>query len=148
MFFSWNTSQGIHEAVNTDGSNFIIIIIKILVCVCLYAFLFTFSRSVFTGFFESSNVSLTNYSVANDVTPEMTDEISYATGEAESDDQNWHATPLLLTLPSNCSTISWGSLSYIRIWSSWLIFRVLQWMKKNSKISQFSRYLLRSWYAI
>ena len=36
MFFSWNTSQGIHEVVDTDGSNFIIIIIKILVCVCLY----------------------------------------------------------------------------------------------------------------
>ena len=37
---------------------------------------------------------------------------------------------------------------YIRIWSSWLTFTVLQWMKKNSKISQFSRFLLRSEYAI
>ena len=37
---------------------------------------------------------------------------------------------------------------YIRIWSFWLTFTVLQWMKKNSKISQFSRFLLRSWYAI
>ena len=33
---------------------------------------------------------------------------------------------------------------YIRIWWSWLSFTVLQWMKKNSKISQFSRFLLRS----
>ena len=37
---------------------------------------------------------------------------------------------------------------YIRIWSSWLTFTVLQWMKKNSKLSQFSRFLLRSRYAI
>ena len=37
---------------------------------------------------------------------------------------------------------------YIRIWSFWLIFTVLQWMKKNSKNSQFSRFLLRSGYAI
>ena len=36
---------------------------------------------------------------------------------------------------------------YIRIWSFWLTFTVLQWMKKNLKISQFSRFLLRSWYA-
>ena len=33
---------------------------------------------------------------------------------------------------------------YIRIWSSWLTFTVLQWMKENSKISQFSSSLLRS----
>ena len=37
---------------------------------------------------------------------------------------------------------------YIRIWSFWLTFTVLQWMKKNSKISQFSSFLLRSGYAI
>ena len=37
---------------------------------------------------------------------------------------------------------------YIRIWSLWLTFTVLQWMKKNSKISQFSSFLLRSGYAI
>ena len=37
---------------------------------------------------------------------------------------------------------------YIRIWSSRLSFTVLQWMKKNFKISQFSRFLLRSEYAI
>ena len=37
---------------------------------------------------------------------------------------------------------------YIRIWSFWLTFTVLQWMKKNSKNSQFSSFLLRSVYAI
>ena len=37
---------------------------------------------------------------------------------------------------------------YIRIWSFWLTFNVLQWMKKNSKNSQFSSFLLRSAYAI
>ena len=37
---------------------------------------------------------------------------------------------------------------YIRIWSFWLTFTVLQWMKKNSKNSQFSGFLLRSGYAI
>ena len=37
---------------------------------------------------------------------------------------------------------------YIRIWSIWLTFTVLQWMKKNSKHSQFSSFLLRSGYAI
>ena len=37
---------------------------------------------------------------------------------------------------------------YIRIWSFWLNFTVLQWMKKHSKISQFSSFLLRSRYVI
>ena len=37
---------------------------------------------------------------------------------------------------------------YISIWSFWLTFTVLQSMKKNSKISQFSTFLLRSGYAI
>ena len=37
---------------------------------------------------------------------------------------------------------------YIRIWSFWLTFTVLQWIKKNSKNSQFSSFLLRSVYAI
>ena len=36
----------------------------------------------------------------------------------------------------------------ICIWSFWLTFTVLQWMKKNSKNSQFSSFLLRSGYAI
>ena len=38
--------------------------------------------------------------------------------------------------------------AYIRIWSFWLTFTVLPWMKRNFKISQFSRFLLRSEYAI
>ena len=37
---------------------------------------------------------------------------------------------------------------YIRIWSFWLTFTVLQWMKKNSKNCKFSSFLLRSRYAI
>ena len=37
---------------------------------------------------------------------------------------------------------------FIWIWSFWLTFRVLQWMKINSKNSQFSSFLLRSGYAI
>ena len=37
---------------------------------------------------------------------------------------------------------------YIRIWSFWLTFTVSQWVKKNSKNSQFSSFLLRSGYAI
>ena len=41
-----------------------------------------------------------------------------------------------------------GNQVYIRIWSFWLTFTVLQWMKKNSKNSQFSSFLLRSRYAI
>ena len=37
---------------------------------------------------------------------------------------------------------------YIRIWWSSLTFAVLQWMKRNFEISQFSKFLLRSEYAI
>ena len=37
---------------------------------------------------------------------------------------------------------------YIRIWSFWLAFTVLQWMKKNSKNSQFSSFLLSPGYVI
>ena len=36
----------------------------------------------------------------------------------------------------------------IWIWSFWLTFTVLQWMKKNSKNSQFSSFLLKSGYVI
>ena len=36
----------------------------------------------------------------------------------------------------------------IWIWSFWLTSTVLQWMKRNSKNSQFSSFLLRSGYAI
>ena len=37
---------------------------------------------------------------------------------------------------------------WISIWSFWLTFTVLQWMKKKSKNSQFSSFLLRSLYTI
>ena len=37
---------------------------------------------------------------------------------------------------------------YVWIWSFWLTFTVLQWMKTNFKINQFSRFLRRSEYAI
>ena len=37
---------------------------------------------------------------------------------------------------------------YIRIWSFCLTFTALQWMKRNFKISQFSRFLIRSEYVI
>ena len=37
---------------------------------------------------------------------------------------------------------------YIRIWSFWLTFTVLKWMKTNLKNSLFSRFLLRSEYSI
>ena len=37
---------------------------------------------------------------------------------------------------------------YIQIWSSWLTFTVLQWMKTNFEISQYSRFQQRSKYAI
>ena len=37
---------------------------------------------------------------------------------------------------------------YIRIWSFWLTFTFLQWMKNNYKNRQFSRFLLRSVYVI
>ena len=33
---------------------------------------------------------------------------------------------------------------YIWIWSSWLTFKILQWMKTNFKINKFSIFLLRS----
>ena len=37
---------------------------------------------------------------------------------------------------------------YIRLWWFWLTFTVLQWINTNFKISQFSRFLLRSEYGI
>ena len=37
---------------------------------------------------------------------------------------------------------------HIRIWSFWMTFTVLQWMKKNCKIGQFSSFLLSSGYTI
>ena len=41
-----------------------------------------------------------------------------------------------------------GHYVYNGIRPFWLMFTVLQWMKKNFKISQFSKFLLRSGYAI
>ena len=41
-----------------------------------------------------------------------------------------------------------GNHVYIRIWSSWGTFTVLQWRKRNFRISQFSRFLRKSGYAI
>ena len=48
--------------------------------------------------------------------------------------------PLIKKTPAN--------LAHIRIWSFWLNFTVLQWMKTKFKISQFWGFLLRSEYAI
>ena len=41
-----------------------------------------------------------------------------------------------------------GNHVYNWIWSFWLTVTVLQWMKKNFKISQYLRFLLRPMYAI
>ena len=54
----------------------------------------------------------------------------------------WKWVKLLNSLPFIRKTLV--NHVYIRIWSSWLTFSVLQWMKKNSKISQFSSFLLTS----
>ena len=61
-------------------------------------------------------------------------------------DKIWKWLKLLNSLPFNKKTLV--NQVYIRIWSSWLTFAVLQWMKANLKISQFSRFLLRSEYEI
>ena len=58
----------------------------------------------------------------------------------------WKWIKLLNSVPLIKKTLA--NQLYIRIWSFWLTFRVLKWMKKNSKISQFSKFLLRSRYAI
>ena len=58
----------------------------------------------------------------------------------------WKWLKLLNSVPFIKKTL--GNQIYIRIWSFWLTFTVLQWMKTNFKISQFSRFLLRSEYAI
>ena len=58
----------------------------------------------------------------------------------------WKCLKLLNSVPFIKKTLV--NHVYIRIWSSWLTFTVLQWMKKNSKISEFSGFLLRSEYAI
>ena len=58
----------------------------------------------------------------------------------------WKWLNLLNSVPFNKKTLV--NKVYIRIWSFWLTFTVLQWMKKNSKISQFSSFLLNTGYAI
>ena len=58
----------------------------------------------------------------------------------------WKWLKLLNSVPFIKKTLA--NHVYIRIWSSSLTFTVLQWMKANFKISQFSRFLLRSEYAI
>ena len=58
----------------------------------------------------------------------------------------WKCLKLLYSFPFINKTL--GNHLYIWIWSFWLTFTVLQWMKKNSKTSQFSSFPLRSVYAI
>ena len=58
----------------------------------------------------------------------------------------WKWQKLLNSVPFIKKTIV--NQVYIRIWSFWLTFTVSQWMKENSKNSQFSSFLLRSRYAI
>ena len=60
--------------------------------------------------------------------------------------KNWKWLKLFNSLPFIKKTLV--NHVYIGIWSVWLTFTVLQWMKTNFKISQFSRFLLRSEYAI
>ena len=58
----------------------------------------------------------------------------------------WIWLKLLNSVPFSKKTLV--NQLYIRIWSFWLTFTVLQWMKKNNKNNQFSRFLLRSVYVI
>ena len=58
----------------------------------------------------------------------------------------WKWLKLLISVPFIKKTLL--NQFYIGISSSWLTFKVLQWMKKNSKISQFSSFLLGSGYSI
>ena len=58
----------------------------------------------------------------------------------------WKWLKLLISVPFIKKTLV--NHLYIRIWSFWLTFTVLQWMKTNFKIGQFSRFLLRSEHAI
>ena len=54
-------------------------------------------------------------------------------------DKIWKWLKLLNSVPFIKKTLV--NQIYIRIWSSWLTFTVLQWMKKNSKISQFLSFM-------
>ena len=56
----------------------------------------------------------------------------------------WKWLKLLNSIPFIKKTLK--NHVYIRIWPFWLTFTVLQWMKTNFIISQFSRFLLRSEY--
>ena len=58
----------------------------------------------------------------------------------------WKWLKLLNSVPFTKKTLL--NQLYIRIWSFWLTFTVLQWMKKNNKNNQFSRFLPRSVYVI
>ena len=58
----------------------------------------------------------------------------------------WKWLKLLNSIPFNKKTPV--NHLYIWIWSFWLTFTALQWMQTNFKISQFSRFLLRSMYVI
>ena len=58
----------------------------------------------------------------------------------------WKWLKLLHSVPFINKTLQ--NHVYIRWWSSWLTFTVLQWMKTKFKVGQFSRFLLSSEYAI
>ena len=60
--------------------------------------------------------------------------------------KTWQWLKLLNSVPFIKKTLV--NHVYIWIWSFWLIFTVLQWIKTNFKISQFPRFLLKSEYAI
>ena len=53
----------------------------------------------------------------------------------------WKWLKLLNSVPFSKKTLV--NQVYIRIWSFWVTFTVLQWMKKNFKNNQFSSFLLR-----
>ena len=65
-----------------------------------------------------------------------------ATSEYAIEVKIWKWVKLLNSVPLINKTLP--NQAYIRIWSFWLTFTVLQWMKTKVKISQFSRFLLRS----
>ena len=58
----------------------------------------------------------------------------------------WKWLKLLNSVPFIKKT--WGNHVCNWSWSFWLTFTILQWMKTNLKISQFSRFLLRFVYVI
>ena len=60
--------------------------------------------------------------------------------------QNLKITKLRTSVPFIKKTLV--NQDYIWIWSLWLIFTVLQWMKANFTIIQFKIFLLRSEYEI